>query len=52
MVFLVFFSFRQSGNVRRPDNTLTVTTGKKFDPHDPARLCTMARQARPRAPRA
>ncbi|WP_162831447.1 hypothetical protein [Paraburkholderia caffeinilytica] len=29
-----------------PDNTLTSRIGKKFDPHDPPSLCTMARQAR------
>jgi hypothetical protein len=31
---------------RAPDNTLTWRFGKKFDPHDPPSLCTMARQAR------
>jgi hypothetical protein len=31
---------------RAPDNTLTWRFGKKFGPHDPPSLCTMARQAR------
>jgi hypothetical protein len=38
--------WRAAVAARASDNTLTWRIGKKFEPHDPPSLCTMARQAR------
>jgi hypothetical protein len=52
LVMPVFAILERVGSCARfdalsgPDNTLTRQFGKKFAPHDPPSLCTMARQAR------